>query len=404
MVLGLLQDPRRKFPVQPIVESGCEDKVFRTGDGAILLGAHGLPATPPPWTYEPTPDFVDVSPEEARLRVLEGHGLLVNGCPGTGKTFWAKGLIRELRENKQVRVLAKCHVAVQNIEGDCTADHFVHKYIRNGSCSAHTLCLEEISQLDVGLWGELSKLALIGKTFLCLGDFQQFSAIGNQWRGQKIREDALEKSSMLRELCPYRLTLTQNMRSDPVLFEWYSSLIPHGPRFGIPLPDVLTEVRRAFPRKPGHPKYTLCVSHRRRMTVNRQQNAKEAFNDQAVFIPAAAAMPGDLNLPQDFWCFPGQELVGCCRGCGPIKNGCFYRVKAVSAARVTIDGMGDIVLTHKLVSKNLRLTHGLTLAGCQGLTLSGRVRIVESGNPHFSRKHLYVGMSRATGSDLLEIC
>ena len=88
--------------------------------------------------------------------------------------------------------------------------------------------------------------------------------------------------------------------------------------------------------------------------------------------------------------------------CGPIKNGCFYRVEAVSAERVTLDG--DIVLTHKLVSQNLRLTHGLTLASCQGLTLSGRVRIVESSNPHFTRKHLYVGMSRATGSDLLEIC
>ena len=46
--------------------------------------------------------------------------------------------------------------------------------------------------------------------------------------------------------------------------------------------------------------------------------------------------------------------------------------------------------------------YALTYASCQGLTLPGVVRLDTRSN-HFTLKHLYVGLSRATGADLVEI-
>ena len=204
----------------------------------------------------------------------------------------------------------------------------------------------------------------------------------------------------MRELCPYRLTLTENKRSDPPLFDWFASLIPGGFRFGTDLEDILKEASAAFPREPGRPDYTLCISHRRRMSVNRADNLAKKPAD-AVLIKAVESKPGDLNVPQDMWCFPGQQLIGCCRGRAEVANGCFYTVEFVDASHLTLEG--DIKLSHSMASRCLRLTHALTMASCQGLTLPGRMRIVETANPHFTLKHLFVALSRATAFNLVEI-
>jgi hypothetical protein len=44
----------------------------------------------------------------------------------------------------------------------------------------------------------------------------------------------------------------------------------------------------------------------------------------------------------------------------------------------------------------------LTYASCQGLTLPGRLRL-ETGSPNMTLRHLYVGVSRATAADLVEV-
>jgi hypothetical protein len=60
-------------------------------------------------------------------------------------------------------------------------------------------------------------------------------------------------------------------------------------------------------------------------------------------------------------------------------------------------------LAYDELHKCVRLAHCLTYASSQGLTLRGRVRL-ETLGAHFGIKHLYVGASRATSSDLLEVC
>jgi hypothetical protein len=298
-------------------------------------------------------------------------------------------------------VIAKTHCAVQNAEGDHTANHFLHKYVLHGTSRAHVVVIEEISQIDVAIWSDLARLQFTPKQFILLGDYAQFGPIGNQWRGTEVDMDALENSSLVRELCPYRLTLTENKRSDPRLFAWYTALMPGGVFYDMPFENVVTAARRAFPRTREEPRYTLCLTHRLRMQVNARMNLAESRSHPEAVLIKASARPLDLNKPQDFWCFPGQQLIGCARQ-GVIKNGCFYEVAEVTEEKVWL--VGGVELTVELAGRTLRLTHALTQAGCQGLTLQGRVRIMETASSRFTRRHLYVCLSRATAFNLVEVC
>ena len=51
----------------------------------------------------------------------------------------------------------------------------------------------------------------------------------------------------------------------------------------------------------------------------------------------------------------------------------------------------------------LRLSYAITYASSQGLTLNGMVRLEDTNNRNFGLRHLYVGVSRCTSSNLLEI-
>ena len=67
--------------------------------------------------------------------------------------------------------------------------------------------------------------------WLLSGDFHQFPPLFNNWKGSLIEEDAFEKSNLLHFMSDgNRVTLTECMRSDNNLFEFYSSLIPGGIR------------------------------------------------------------------------------------------------------------------------------------------------------------------------------
>ena len=85
-----------------------------------------------------------------------------------------------------------------------------------------------------------------------------------------------------------------------------------------------------------------------------------------------------------------------------MRNGCFYHVKAVSSEKLVLEE--GIELTHHAAARCLRLAHAITQAGCQGLTLPGLVRIVETESRNFTRRHLYVRLSRATAFGLVEVC
>ena len=101
--------------------------------------------------------------------------------------------------------------------------------------------------------------------------------------------------------------------------------------------------------------------------------------------------------PQSFWAWPGLKLIG---AGGKIKRGVLTCV--VSCTPDSVDQDCGVTLCLDQLVRCARPCHALTYAGCQGLTLPGRVRL-ETLSTHFTLRHLYVGCSRATSSVLLEV-
>ena len=135
------------------------------------------------------------------------------------------------------------------------------------------------------------------------------------------------------------------------------------------------------------------------MWVNAATNERQKLDHpEAILYKAKATL--DENSPQSFWVWPGLELIGCG---GRAKKGLFYVVQSCTPARLVATGNGETIsLTPEQVMSCLRLSHALTYAACQGLSLPG-VRLLQTDSPHFGWKHLYVGSSRCTSSRLLEV-
>jgi Cdc6-like AAA superfamily ATPase len=377
-----------------------DSKVFRLGEGKELKGCWTKPwreskqpgANVRQAFSSPAKPWRDVCKEEALELMLEGKGLLVVGSPGTGKTHWLRNAIASLRQaGKKVEIVAKTHAAKQNIGCEATtADHWVRKHVRAGGVHCHTLVVEELTQVNVQLWSDLSLCRFKGVSFVCAGDFGQFSPICEHWSGCPVPEGSLENSDMLWEMCGgHRLILTENMRSDARLFEAYTNL-------GDNLQDALVKARALFPKTSRPARYTLTISHKNRMKINRIRNAQDAKSWNSVFLKAPKETRGG-NQPQDMILWKGLQLIGAGHRC---LKGLFYEVEEVNEEMVTLTN--GLVLTHKQAVQSLRLCYALTYASCQGLTLPGVVRL-DTQSSHFTLKHLYVGLSRGTAADLAEV-
>jgi hypothetical protein len=291
-----------------------------------------------------------------------------------------------------VDCIAKTHVAVHKlaVEGACTADHWVRKHVRAGGVHCHTLVIEEFTQINVQLWADLALCRMKGVAIIACGDFGQFGPVCESWAGCEVEEGALEHSAMLLEMCPNRLVLTENKRSDARLFAFYTQL-------GDDLDAALARAKEQFPRTDRPAAYTLSMSHARRMAVNKAMNELDSKCFQtAVFITAPPATRAG-NQPQDMWVWPGLQLIGAGGRC---LKGLFYEVAEVTPEWLILEG--GLKLSHEHASKSMRLAYAITYASCQGLTLRGVVRL-ETQSPNFTLRHLYVGISRATAAGLVEV-
>ena len=117
--------------------------------------------------------------------------------------------------------------------------------------------------------------------------------------------------------------------------------------------------------------------------------AKLLVLETGVEIALARESQCPQNRAQNMLVWPGLRLIG---GGGKIPKGVFVAVTEVEP---------QLRLKQQELLRATRLSHAVTYASCQGLTLQGRVRL-DLGSVHLSLRHLYVGASRATSSDLLE--
>ena len=80
-------------------------------------------------------------------------------------------------------------------------------------------------------------------------------------------------------------------------------------------------------------------------------------------------------------------------------KGVFVVVAEVEPDGVRLDN--GMQLKNQELLRATRPSHAVTYASCQGLTLHNRVRL-DLESCHLTLRHLYVGASRATSSELLE--
>jgi hypothetical protein len=311
--------------------------------------------------------------------VLAGESLLIEGIAGTGKSYFAQQLIAALRaQGKTIAIMSKTHTASSRI-GGCTADHWVRRHILNGAATVDVLWVDEAFQLETNLWSQLNRLS--GRQFILSGDPNQFPPLFDNWRGVAVPEDAFQRSNLLLALVQCnRLTLTQCMRSDVQLFSFYASLIPGGSRFSQPLVDVLAEARATFCR-PGPAQHNLCISHRKRHQLNKEANERLRLAHPAVYVK------GDPGM----WIWPGLVLFGSSGG-RRTRNGLAYEVESVGEDSLVA---GGVKLPFANLAATMRLPWAQTLASCQGTEFQGTLAIHDTDNPHFTRRHLFVALSRA---------
>ena len=330
---------------------------------------------------------------------LAGKSLLLSGMPGTGKTHLAKQIVTQLSElGEGVTLISKTHCSVQNLGmGAQTADHWVRRTIRAGRCSLDWLVVEEVTQLDVGLWADIAELSMNRDVrFLLLGDFRQLPAVQDAFGGAPVLR-SLKESQLLHDLaggCVHELT--ENQRSDEGIFSFLEWLRVDEPE-QVELRDAVQRGRELFPRR-GHPDTCLVISHAHRIAVNDRENRRLAPSDAVLLEHRGSSGPAGTNQPQTMRVWPGLRLVG---AGARVAKGCFVEVREAGERFVLDDGQS---FSGPELLRYTRLCHAITYASCQGLTLRGRVWLCDADNPHFSVKHLYVGASRATSAELLSVC
>jgi hypothetical protein len=84
-----------------------------------------------------------------------------------------------------------------------------------------------------------------------------------------------------------------------------------------------------------------------------------------------------------------------------LKKGVFETVAHVTPGEVVLHS-GTRLTAHQAV-RALRLAYALTYPSTQGLTIDRVVRLDCTENRHFTWKHLFVGASRCTAHNLLEV-
>ena len=155
---------------------------------------------------------------------------------------------------------------------------------------------EEITQLDTGLWNDIACISMNRKIkFLLLGDFRQFPAIMDNFAGTPVQRE-LKHCQLLHDLTDgWHHELTENMRSDPGIFDFLTWMRVDEPREQ-PLAEALQAARERFPRQ-GEPDVSLVISHAHRIRINARDNRRLAPPEAVTIEYSPARRPPTCRKP-----------------------------------------------------------------------------------------------------------
>ena len=87
-----------------------------------------------------------------------------------------------------------------------------------------------------------------------------------------------------------------------------------------------------------------------------------------------------------------------------VINGGLYEVLALSPLRLRDEETGaEFILSPEQVAKHTRLRWACTYLSVQGRTLQGTVGLWDLSSQHFTARHLFIGLSRATHGGLVRV-
>ena len=338
--------------------------------------------------------FMDDATGEARAIIMRGESVCLQGFGGTGRTFAAKAIARELLDQKRSVVCTSyTHMASQNIAVpgafNGTLHHCLHKH---PTFNGH-IVIDEVSQIPLVLWAAILKWSLAGAKFIMLGDFRsQFGPALNRWRTQPVSGNVEDAPFFIRLCDNNRVNFTQYRRGDNLpFFRFYVGLIGQCPK------SCVRTLLKKFQYKNDVPAWSLTVSNAQRRALNKAINDDLYNKHGGVYVEAAHQLDN-----QGFWLIPGCHVVGCATDYG-IYNGQLYtildtRPNAVCLQVYCADETLELSLCH---IRCIKPAHSLCYYSCQGRTLRGRVRLYVQHNK-ITTTHLIVGLSRSTDPTLVD--
>ena len=153
----------------------------------------------------------------------------------------------------------------------------------------------------------------------------------------------------------------------------------------------------------GPAKTNAVVSHKYRKALIRWVNRWRDLRDCVWRL-----YEEDPKYPhsQHLYVAEGDRLLAVKTNGGTLLNGAFVNVLKLDDENITVedDMTGQITaLPHSRFQEHLVSSVAVTYQGLQAKSVPGTVALHQTGHKHFSRRHLLVGMSRATHISNLSI-
>jgi hypothetical protein len=343
-----------------------------------------------------------------------------------GKTLLVRTLVDRM-QRRDPRVvftpIAVTHSASRLLPGGHTLSHALRRDLTGCNLTHRVFIVDEASMVPMSAWARMGEWFLMGARFVMLGDWDgQLLPISEAWgSGDPQHADILRQLARSLEI---RLVI--NRRADAQHAGFVASLYPCVPGDN----HDLEAIRRRFCWSGAltAPMHALVMSHRKRVQLNALLTEQfDRVQPGARRLIPAGPVPG-ANQPQPFWCFPGQLVEARVTLSTTLFNGVLYVVRELDDQRVVLDMQeryraprcdyrGEPVphaarldreefgveLPLAAAAMQLRPTHAMCYASAQGRTMDVPVLLLDASHPHFTTRHLIVGLGRATGGHLVRV-